>query len=622
MDTLPILEVLLVAGAQAAGLALFGVGLFHLHRRVGVWPFTGLVAILGAAVPATVHQDLLVAGSLGAVPLAQAVGAPVVIALVVLLHLLRGARTALLVGGSILLATVLLALPPLLTGTLDGGIWGSMLAQDPLLPAGAGVSLWVATLAAIGVLYAIFSYHRRANPLAAGVFAFLAGTVAHGLSLVVVSGVGAVTAETTLRGVFLPQLVIGVLPAAAVTLYATARLSGISPEVRQALISGSPLSQDPLAEARDLEATFETSKSEEQREADALLDLVERAEHGAYVCNEDGLITYANGALASILGQPGSELEGVNVRHVFGGTDERGRPRFADFPVEPGRHRTRIQLPDGTHRAIEVEVQSAGENRCYGRVRDRTEEVLREQMEEQKERAEFYVDLLRHDIGNHVTAPLNYLQLVERHEELPDDVRGYVESSRIAVEAIADLLDRIDVLSDVDEMRPEPVDAGRILERVGRRFASKHRDLDVELRLPEGPVPVAGTPLLDEVFGNLVANAVRHAGEDATLELGARREGTTWVLWVADDGPGIPDEAKATIFDRSTHDESAGGKGLGLYIVKTVTNAVGGEVLVEDRVEGRPGEGARFEVHLDAVGADRLPEGSQALDHGDDAAVA
>lgn len=82
----------------------------------------------------------------------------------------------------------------------------------------------------------------------------------------------------------------------------------------------------------------------------------------------------------------------------------------------------------------------------------------------------------------------------------------------------------------------------------------------------------------------------------------AERDGDDARLEVADDGPGIPDEALPHLFDRFYRVDGArsgrgNGAGLGLAIVRWIVQQHGGRV----DVDARPGEGTRFTVHLPAA---------------------
>ena len=74
------------------------------------------------------------------------------------------------------------------------------------------------------------------------------------------------------------------------------------------------------------------------------------------------------------------------------------------------------------------------------------------------------------------------------------------------------------------------------------------------------------------------------------------------MVTVEDNGPGIQDDLKDKIFNRFQRGETkASGKGLGLYLVKTLVNDFHGNVWVEDRVAGDYTKGSRFVVMIPAL---------------------
>ncbi len=93
---------------------------------------------------------------------------------------------------------------------------------------------------------------------------------------------------------------------------------------------------------------------------------------------------------------------------------------------------------------------------------------------------------------------------------------------------------------------------------------------------------------MQQILGNLVANAVRYAPEKSTITLGATAGDGRLRLTVADEGQSIPATERERLFDkfyrRPAHRDEPGGSGLGLAIAKTLAELHGGTVLVEERV--------------------------------------
>ena len=119
----------------------------------------------------------------------------------------------------------------------------------------------------------------------------------------------------------------------------------------------------------------------------------------------------------------------------------------------------------------------------------------------------------------------------------------------------------------------------------------------VERDVPPGDCTARGdAALLRPALLNLVRNAVQAMPTGGTLTVAVRREERAVAVMVADTGPGIPDEARETIFTPFFTTRSKG-TGLGLTVVRELVTALGGEV----RVATARGGGAAFTVRLAAA---------------------
>jgi PAS domain S-box-containing protein len=98
---------------------------------------------------------------------------------------------------------------------------------------------------------------------------------------------------------------------------------------------------------------------------------------------------------------------------------------------------------------------------------------------------------------------------------------------------------------------------------------------------------LANESRLKQLFENLVRNAVEHGGADVTVTVGELDDG----FYVADDGPGIPEDDREAVFEAG-YSTSAEGTGFGLSIARQVAEAHGWEISVRDSADG----GAQFEI--------------------------
>jgi signal transduction histidine kinase len=130
---------------------------------------------------------------------------------------------------------------------------------------------------------------------------------------------------------------------------------------------------------------------------------------------------------------------------------------------------------------------------------------------------------------------------------------------------------------------------------VTRWRAAANRDWKLH---PTSAVVVADRQRLETALDSLVENAVRYTEEGGMIELAAYRDQESVVIEVHDDGPGIPDEELAYIFESFRSGSSRGGTGMGLAIVKSIVEAHGGAVSAENL----PGGGASFQLRLPAQG--------------------
>jgi len=163
----------------------------------------------------------------------------------------------------------------------------------------------------------------------------------------------------------------------------------------------------------------------------------------------------------------------------------------------------------------------------------------------------------------------------------------------------------VDALLDVSriqagrlELQREPLDLGALAREAVALLAEDARraGCDVSVEADEALVGRWDRARMDQVLSNLLGNALKY-GAGAPIHVSARRDGERARLIVRDHGIGIAESERERIFERFERAVSSkhyGGLGLGLYIVRRVVDAHGGEI----RCESTPGAGATFTVAL------------------------
>jgi signal transduction histidine kinase len=236
----------------------------------------------------------------------------------------------------------------------------------------------------------------------------------------------------------------------------------------------------------------------------------------------------------------------------------------------------------------------------------------RERITDEKNRAELYVDIMGHDINNLNQSAMANLELIEDDPDLTDDERKSIRAALSAVRGSAGIIDNVRKIQQINEERIDIVteDLNELIEACIRDTPRPQGKKVVVNYTPKPGLMVRGNPLLKEAFCNLIGNAIKYSGDRVTIDIKMNRidraAGPVYEVAIEDDGYGIPEDVKPKLFRRFQRGTTkAHGKGLGLYIVRSLVEKLGGSVRVEDRVPGDYAKGARFVVTLPAYKEDR-----------------
>jgi two-component system OmpR family sensor kinase len=131
-----------------------------------------------------------------------------------------------------------------------------------------------------------------------------------------------------------------------------------------------------------------------------------------------------------------------------------------------------------------------------------------------------------------------------------------------------------------------PVDLARLAREVVASFAARADALGVDLGVeaPPSAVVSGAEAELRSLIANLVDNALRYAPRDTQVTVAVRPVGEGVELQVLDDGPGIPADHRARVFERFQRipGDATHGSGVGLHIVATVVERHRGRIALED----------------------------------------
>ena len=268
---------------------------------------------------------------------------------------------------------------------------------------------------------------------------------------------------------------------------------------------------------------------------------------------------------------------------------------------------------------VEINMRRAAvgsQDRLLVVVRDITErrqaeealERAKELAEYEKNQAEIFLDLMGHDINNINQICIGYIELASESPDAGPQAREMMSTSLKALNRSVKLIENVKKLRRMKEctLQHRVIDVGKLLDDVLPGYLRvPDRDITINYA-PDGDCRVMANDLLEDVFSNIVGNAIKHSCDPVTINIRLDRIGegsdSKCRISIEDNGPGIPDSIKEKLFMRFQNvGVSPDGSGLGLYLVKALVEDFKGTIRVEDRVPGDHSRGSRFVIELPAL---------------------
>jgi signal transduction histidine kinase len=380
-----------------------------------------------------------------------------------------------------------------------------------------------------------------------------------------------------------------------------------------------PVAMAPGAEIGTLSTTLEEMRrrllqltddlQREQAESQAILSgIVE----GVYAVDRERRIHYVNPQALTMLGLEAQAALGRFCGDVLDPQGPGGvRPCQDDCPIIHARFRggaratEQLRLPGGAIRSVVIASAPAEGGRQVQVMRDETDQ------EGARRLRDAVLANITHEFRTPLSAQLASIELLldQLPDLQPDQVGELVRSLQRGTLRLTQLIDNL-----LESVRLESGRAGfrrqavaldevveQALELTAPLIEQRGQEVVVDLPYPLPTVPGDG-PRLTQVFVNLLANANKYSPAQATIRIGGAERAGSVVVWVEDQGPGLPEGVgvgRFRPFVRSEDEEpEQGGVGLGLWIANSIVQRHGG------RIEAASGAGGtRMSVVLPRDGA-------------------
>jgi PAS domain S-box-containing protein len=394
---------------------------------------------------------------------------------------------------------------------------------------------------------------------------------------------------------------------------------------------------DPTDTAESLRAELDTLRREVQElraNEQRLLDsehvgeerfhrLVKKAPLGLVFVREDGRITSTNDRFFRIVGYTLKEIPDLDTWLSLAYPNPTYRSWVQETWAEAIRRATKdgtdidpmeydVTCRDGQVRIIEIGgiVLPDGFLATFidytqRREAERELRAANARLARSNRDLEQFAYVASHDLQEPLRMVASYTQLLSEaysgqlDEQADKFISFAVEGATRMHSLLNDLLEFSRVDSDAAAF--VPTSCGDLVAQVLHDLEGRITEAGATVRVGELPTVLADSTQLGQVFQNLLSNALKFHGDEATLvEVSAHRDGTWWEFDISDNGIGIDPrfhDRIFTIFQRLHPRDVYPGTGIGLSIVKKIIERHGGMI----RIDSTLGRGARFTFSLPAV---------------------
>jgi PAS domain S-box-containing protein len=342
-------------------------------------------------------------------------------------------------------------------------------------------------------------------------------------------------------------------------------------------------------------------------------EAVENAPDSVQIVDLNGHIIYSNKATEEIYGFSPEEFRGKHVDEL------NSDPEFASKVILPamresGRWVGELTVKHKDGRTFPVWLNASMVKNSKGEPiammgiihditeRKQAEEAIKKyakELEESNRMKELFIDIMHHDLINPLTAASGFIELL-KEDEIKSRKRAYlrtIERNLVKALELMESATRLSKLESSKSIELTDVNLEKVISEVTGNMSPLAADagMRIENRINMS-MPVRANKIIEEVFANIMSNAVKYASSGKRIVLDCEEREGCWNIRFTDFGEGIEDRDKTVIFDRFQRMEKKGvkGSGLGLAIASKIMELHNGRIWVEDNPEG----GAVFVVEI------------------------
>lgn len=214
---------------------------------------------------------------------------------------------------------------------------------------------------------------------------------------------------------------------------------------------------------------------------------------------------------------------------------------------------------------------------------------LKEELQRSNELKDLFTDIMRHDLMNWVYVIKGASELMAGKDSNLQEEIQIIQRNVAKLEKTIENANKFAKLENLKEIEFKEMDLAAIIEGCVEDLKNLAAEKKIKIECNcEGKYFARVSPFIEDVFSNLISNAIKYSPENSRVVVGIEDDADKWRISVKDNGEGIPDENKEVIFERFRRGDKKGveGTGLGLAIVKRIVELHKGKVWAEDNPQG------------------------------------
>ncbi len=334
--------------------------------------------------------------------------------------------------------------------------------------------------------------------------------------------------------------------------------------------------------------------------------LVERMQEGAATLSLTGDIVYCNQRFADLVRWPLEQVFGVSIGTFLPAAEAEILRTILDHGT--GRYVTRLVLDGQEATEVQITVSSVVLDEVEHRTLIMSDiSSLAKAQRENRSKDEFLA-MLAHELRNPLGAiqgAVHALSIIGHSDPMALRATGISKRPVLHMARLVDdLLDVGRAVTGKIVLKRRPVNLSECVKSSVTALAAGNANY-ARIQLTADQAWVHGDSVrLEQIVGNLISNALKFSQSERPVYVDVKRDGTDVLISVRDHGVGIPADMLPKIFDlfvqaHHTIDRSRGGLGIGLTLVKRLTEMHGGTVQASSNGDG---QGSTFTVRIPAIG--------------------